>query len=326
MDHKTHTPDSPPAGIDPAAAPRNSLAEARAPAPCGLPEPEFGFSPPDHYDPDEYRWVPVRRQPRRDGWTEEKQRRFIEVLADTGLVGTAAREVGMRRTAAYKLRRAPHAAAFARAWDVARERAGALIEDVAFERALEGVETEIYDRDGGLTGSKTIYNDRLLTFLLQHLKPERYGSATQMRLRAAAAHEAHEAAEAEAAGSSVQADTPTLTLDEALRAMEPALPAPAEELFDPEDLDEALLTAEIADGTLPRFHAEQGPVKSDARLRAEEITAMYERGRLIDERMDAADEAGETPPDLTDEETAAWYLYIDPTQAKDVPRKTRRKR
>src|SRR4051812_25006881 len=29
------------------------------------------------YDPAEYRWVPVRRKPRLDGWTEEKQRRFI---------------------------------------------------------------------------------------------------------------------------------------------------------------------------------------------------------------------------------------------------------
>ena len=323
MDHTAHTPDPLPAGIDPAAAQSNASGNAltgnHPRAPSALPEPEFGFSPPDHYDRAEYRWVPVRRQPRRDGWTEEKQRRFIEVLADTGLIGVAAREVGMTRTAAYKLRRAPHAAAFARAWDVARERAGALIEDIAFERALEGVETEVYDRDGGLTGSKTIYNDRLLTFLLRHLKPERYGSAMQLRLRAAEARGREEAAEAEIAGSSIPAETPALTLDEALRAMEPVLPAPAEELFDPEELDEALLTAEIADGTLPRFHAEQGPVKSDAQLRAEELAALHERGRVLDEQF-----VDGRPPAMTDEDRAAWYLYIDPTQAKDVPRKGRR--
>lgn len=328
MDHHAPTSDSPPAGIDPAAAPfnasGNALTESRQGPRSGLPEPEFGFSPPEHYDPDEYRWVPVRRHPRRDGWTEEKQRRFIEVLADTGLVGTAAREVGMSRTAAYKLRRAPHAAAFARAWDVARARAGALIEDVAFERALEGVETEVYDRDGGLTGSKTIYNDRLLTFLLRHLKPERYGSATQLRLRSPAVHEPA----AEDAGSSIPAETPALTLDQALRAMEPALPAPAEALFDPEDLDAALLVAEIADGALPRFDAEQGPVKSDAELRAEELAAKHARGRAVEERIAAhmeADGAGR-PPALSAEELSDWCLYLDPAQAKEMPRKQRHKR
>ena len=41
------------------------------------------------------------------------------MLADTGLVSLAAKEVGMTRMSAYRLRRAPYAAAFARAWDVA---------------------------------------------------------------------------------------------------------------------------------------------------------------------------------------------------------------
>ncbi|MFN3726275.1 MAG: hypothetical protein ACK4SZ_08220 [Allosphingosinicella sp.] len=50
---------------------------------------EQGAPPPAAYDPADYRWVPVRRRPRYDGWTEEKQRRFI-VLADTGLVSAAA--------------------------------------------------------------------------------------------------------------------------------------------------------------------------------------------------------------------------------------------
>ncbi|MBX7500811.1 hypothetical protein K3181_05095 [Qipengyuania sp. YG27] len=105
----------------------------RLPAPTGDSTPAedgFGFAPPT-YDPAEYRWVPVRRRPRHDGWTKEKQRRFIEVLADTGLVGAACKEVGMSRASAYRLRRAAHAGAFARAWELARERAGALIEDIA---------------------------------------------------------------------------------------------------------------------------------------------------------------------------------------------------
>ena len=145
------------AGNDPAAAPAVP-AVSRGTAASALDEDdehEFGYSAPD-YDPAQYRWVPVRRVPRRDGWTEEKQRRFIEVLADTGLVALAAKEVGMTRMSAYRLRRAPYAGAFARAWDVARERAGTLIEDIAFERAIEGVEEDQYNANGELRDSRRV--------------------------------------------------------------------------------------------------------------------------------------------------------------------------
>ena len=64
---------------------------------------ELGAPPPAGYDPADYRWVPVRRRPRYDGWTEEKQRRFIEALADTGLVSAAAKAVGVE----YDLRERP---------------------------------------------------------------------------------------------------------------------------------------------------------------------------------------------------------------------------
>jgi hypothetical protein len=123
------------------------------------------------YDPDEYRWVPVRRRPRHDGWTEEKQRRFIEALADTGLVSHAAKAVGMGRESANRLRRSPHGAAFARAWDAARLHAGAALEDIAFERAIEGVEHNVYNEYGDVVATKHVVNDRMLTFLLSHLKP-----------------------------------------------------------------------------------------------------------------------------------------------------------
>lgn len=58
----------------------------------------FAVAPLDtDYDPADYRWVPVKRRSRFDGWTEEKQRRFIEGLADTRLVSHAAKAVGMSR-------------------------------------------------------------------------------------------------------------------------------------------------------------------------------------------------------------------------------------
>lgn len=232
----------------------------------------------------------------------------------------------MTRTAAYKPRRAPHAAAFARAWDLARERAGALIEDIAFERAIEGVETEVFDRFGGLTGSKTVYNDRLLVFLLRHLKPDRYGperhNATQMRGVAGQWPAGSGAAECHADGE-LPAPAPPApdTMDAALRAMEPALPAPVETMFDPDDLDAELRTADIMDGKLPHHLAEQSPVKTDEQLRKEALRAQYERGREIYDTTDAA-----THATLSPEDESALYLYMDPSQASQQPRKRRRKK
>lgn len=268
-------------------------------------EDEFGFAAPA-YDPAEYRWVPVRRRARHDGWTEEKQRRFIEVLADTGLVGAAAKDVGMTRASAYRLRRAPHAGAFARAWDRARELAGALIEDIAFERAIEGVEVESYDGNGELAGTRTVYNDRLLTFLLRHLRPEVYSAAARER-RGGAWTQAGAAPE-EGEGAS---------LDAALRAMEPPLPAPPEELLDPEQLETDLLTADIADGALPHFFSEQRAAKSPDRLRAEELAAQQERGRLADKKQ----QRGEG---LDAEELADWCAWLDPAEAAKARPKRRR--
>jgi hypothetical protein len=234
------------------------------------------------YDPADYRWVPVRRRPRYDGWTEEKQRRFIEVLADTGIVSLAAKAVGMSRESANRLRRSPHGAAFARAWDAARHHAGSALEDIAFERAIEGVEHNVYDEHGTVICTKRVYNDRLLTFLLSHLKPERYGR--------------------DALPPSA-ADGPA-TLEASLRAMEPQLPAPVEDLLDGETLEHELQIAEAGDGKLPSFLSEQRPVKSAARLEAEAFATQRERGAA------AFDKQGK----LSDAELTDMCAYLDPSQ------------
>ncbi|CAA9507188.1 MAG: hypothetical protein AVDCRST_MAG09-1125 [uncultured Sphingomonas sp.] len=56
---------------------------------------------------------------RRDGWTAERQRRFILLLAGGCSAHDAAAEVGLSRQTAYALRSRPEAADFARAWDQA---------------------------------------------------------------------------------------------------------------------------------------------------------------------------------------------------------------
>ena len=54
---------------------------------------------------------------RRDGWTPERRRNFLQCLAAGGTVGLACGRVGLTRQAAYKLRgREP---VFALAWDQA---------------------------------------------------------------------------------------------------------------------------------------------------------------------------------------------------------------
>ncbi|TGX53603.1 hypothetical protein E5A73_12325 [Sphingomonas gei] len=271
-----------------------------APAPDPAPPPESANAlavaddddAPLDYDPADYRWVPVRRIPRTDGWTEEKQRRFIETLADTGLVNLAARAVGMSRESAYRLRRSAHGAAFARAWDAARQHAGGLIEDIAFERAIEGVEHEVYNECGEVVGARLVHDNRLLKYLLSHLKPERYGTRNgEGRAPAMPAP----AAPAEAPPA----------LEESLRAMEPALPAPPEQLLAPEDLAAALELAEMADGVLPHFLSEQRPPRSDAQTAAEEAEARHARGAAAMAR----EEAGEA---LTEEESADQCFYLDP--------------
>ena len=221
----------------------------------------------DSYDPADYRWVPVRRRPRLDGWTEEKQRRFIEALADTGLVSHAAKEVGMSRESANRLRRSPHGAAFSQAWDAARHHAGAALEDIAFERAIEGVEHNIFNEYGEVVCTKRVYNDRLLTFLLRHLKPERY------------------ARDALRSDNVTAPAPPAERLDASLRAMEPQLPAPAETVLGAQELEHELMIADAADGVLPHFLAEQRSPKSAARMAADEIAAQETRGKAVLERI-----------------------------------------
>ena len=197
----------------------------------------------------------------------------------------------MTRETAYRLRRAEHGAAFARAWDAARHHAGAFLEDVAFERAIEGVERHVYDGNGEVVTTRRVYNDRLLAFLLTHLKPECYGKALPAPL---------------------PADTPSVTVapvtvEARLRAMEPQLPAPAEDLLGADTLDDELVLAEVADGKLPHFLNEQRRAKSPERLKAERVDAQHARGAAVSKRMDRGD------ANITDSEFADFCHYLDPT-------------
>jgi len=196
--------------------------------------------PPDRHghDPDAYDWVPVLRKRRKDGWTPERQRAFIGALADTGVVITAARSVGMSDSSAYTLRRSPGAEGFAAAWEAALGASSGRLIDIAFDRAINGVEDEIIDKEGNHIYTKRKYNDRLLMFLIRAHAPQIYGNA---HCGGSGAGEGQ---------ATVPARTPVA---EALKLLGPERPAAPEKLLSPEELEEALEIADIMDGKLPHW-------------------------------------------------------------------------
>lgn len=121
-------------------------------------------------------FTPVPRKcPRHDGWTPQRQREFIEALADTGSVEAAARAADMSSEGAYNLRRQPGAASFRAAWEAALALGIQRIEDVAMDRALNGTEEPVYSY-GKLIGTRIKHNDRLLMFMLRNRAPERFAA------------------------------------------------------------------------------------------------------------------------------------------------------
>ncbi len=119
-----------------------------------------------------------------NGWTAERQRRFLAHLATHGSVTAAARSVGMSRQSAYWLKRQPHSAGFARAWEEALADRGQSIEDLALDRLLDG-EEEVIERDGVVVAVRRRPADvRLLLFHLQRLEREKLKiEANQRRAR-----------------------------------------------------------------------------------------------------------------------------------------------
>jgi hypothetical protein len=114
-------------------------------------------------EPDALAFDPVAVAPRMDGWTPERQRAFIEELADCGIVSEAAGRVGMTARSAHRLRRRPDAEAFNLAWEAALRLGVDHLRSVAYERAIVG--TPRFYR-GEKVGEERIYDNRLLIYLL----------------------------------------------------------------------------------------------------------------------------------------------------------------
>jgi len=122
-------------------------------------------------------FAPVPRKYRYDGWTPERQKAFIEALAETGSVTRAAAQVNMAQANCYTLRRAPGAEEFRRAWDAALDFGVKRLKDIAFERAIDGYLVPVFVA-GKLMGFRRKHNDKLLMFCLRHYGQDANGKRT----------------------------------------------------------------------------------------------------------------------------------------------------
>ena len=112
------------------------------------------------------------------GWSADRQRLFLETLAETGSVHLASNAARLSARSAYRLRtRSP---AFAKAWDTALQLSVGRLSAIVFDRAINGRVEQIY-RDGELIGERRVPSDKLLTWLLARLDPKRFALPWEQR-------------------------------------------------------------------------------------------------------------------------------------------------
>jgi hypothetical protein len=115
---------------------------------------------PDPLAADLPEFVPVPTALRHDGWTPDRQQRFIAALALLGSVARACRAVGLSPASAYKLRGRADAAGFAEAWSIALAMGRDRVWAQAMDRALNGYTRPMRYR-GKVVGHRHVFDNRL---------------------------------------------------------------------------------------------------------------------------------------------------------------------
>jgi len=113
--------------------------------------------------------------------TPAREAHFLEVLAATGIVTLACEATKISKPGIYMHRKANPL--FAQAWSDALETATDALEFEARRRAVKGVPTDVF-WDGEIVGSRQIYSDNLLMFLLKGANPEKYRERVDTRITA----------------------------------------------------------------------------------------------------------------------------------------------
>ena len=120
--------------------------------------------------------TPARYTQRLDGWTPDRQRGFLERIAEGATVDEASASVGLSPGAAYSLRRRAAGAAFALGWDAAKLVARPIVAETLFLRAIAG-QTERVTRPDGEVIERHRYDNRLAMSLLNRL--DRHADVTE---------------------------------------------------------------------------------------------------------------------------------------------------
>jgi len=103
---------------------------------------------------------------RHDGWTGEAIAKFLETLADTGIVLDACDAAGKSSPGAYALRRRDPL--FAEAWEAALSAARDRLADTLLARSIEGNVEQIF-KDGEIVAEKHVLDNRLGLAVLKRL-------------------------------------------------------------------------------------------------------------------------------------------------------------
>jgi hypothetical protein len=112
------------------------------------------------------------------GWSAERQRYFLTVLAETGQVHLAAAAARLSVRSAQALRvRSP---AFNAGWRMAEQMAVGRLSPIAFDRAINGRIEQVY-QDGELVAERRVPSDKLLMWLLARLDPKRFALPWEQR-------------------------------------------------------------------------------------------------------------------------------------------------
>jgi hypothetical protein len=120
--------------------------------------------------PAELDFDPASTRHRTDGITPERQREYVEALADTGIARYAAARVGVSPQAINRLRRKPEAHSFDLACAAAQRIGARRVHDIGWERAIEGQIKRHYYH-GQLAGEERVYDNKLLIYLMGRTEP-----------------------------------------------------------------------------------------------------------------------------------------------------------
>jgi hypothetical protein len=124
------------------------------------PEIEHEARPPIDFTP------VVRTKERSDGWTPQRQREFISMIAATGNIGTACKALGMSQRSLYNLRRMDGAESFRAAWDAALVRGTDAIRAKLIDHSLNGIPEPVYYA-GAQVGERRRFNHRSMMWMVE---------------------------------------------------------------------------------------------------------------------------------------------------------------